>query len=256
MNRETKSIRPMSSNPLLASVERAENRVHRLKSDVRKFYYQVVLSQYRCPVCGADLHMHGPGRSICADGHVVDPTVAFQRSPCCEAPLSKKMCHYACSRCGRGAVSKFLFDERIFDNAYFSEMMRQSRVQKRRRIAELKELLMNTRSGPLSVDSLPELGDIPGLIEALDSLSRVFVPAEQFMEDDAFDMNTYRRVVLECLGGTSAMFSTLPAVSENLRKDRVRRFVTLVFMEHEREVALTQHGDDILVEKHEADVEG
>ncbi len=153
-------------------------------------------------------------------------------------------------------ASKFLFDERVFDNAYFSEMMRQSRERKRKRFAELKELLTDTRSCQLELDSLPDLDEVPGLNEALDSLLSVSVSVAEFGEDDLFDMNVYRRAVLGCLAGASFMFSDMPAITENMRKDRARRFVTLVFMEHEREVALTQYGNDIRVEKREADAEG
>ena len=52
------------------------------------------------------------------------------------------------------------------------------------------------------------------------------------------------------------MFSNFPALCEDVRVDRARRFVTLIYMEHEREVVLTQYGNDILVERHEADYEG
>ena len=115
---------------------------------------------------------------------------------------------------------------------------------------------MGARSGPLELDNLPDLDDVPGLNEALDSMLSVSVPVAEFVEDDLFDMNAYRCVVLGCLADVSVMFSDMPTITENVRKDRARRFVTLVFMEHEREVALTQYGNDILVEKREADVEG
>lgn len=152
--------------------------------------------------------------------------------------------------------SVFLFDERIFDSAYFSEMMRQSRERKEKRLAEIKRLLMDGRSEPFTASSLPEPGDIPGLSEALDSLSRMPISVQEFVAEDSFDMGAYRRCVLEYLDGAGVMFSTLPTIASNRRRDRARRFITLVFMEHEREVALTQYGNDILVEKHEADSEG
>jgi hypothetical protein len=42
--------------------------------------------------------------------------------------------------------------------------------------------------------------------------------------------------------------SAIPALSDNARVDRARRFLTLVYLWQEREVRLTQYGNDILVE--------
>ena len=50
------------------------------------------------------------------------------------------------------------------------------------------------------------------------------------------------------LENVSVLFSAIPSLCQDRRKDRAWRFVTLVFLEHEREVRLTQYGDDLLVE--------
>jgi hypothetical protein len=68
-------------------------------------------------------------------------------------------------------------------------------------------------------------------------------------------METYRKTILEYLDGLEVMFSALPALCDDARVERARRFVTLVYMEHEGEVVLTQYENDILVEKNEADLE-
>jgi hypothetical protein len=77
-----------------------------------------------------------------------------------------------------------------------------------------------------------------------------------FERDDPFRMQEYRRVILSCVEECNLLFSAVPRIAESLRLDRVRRFVTLVYMWQEREVELAQYGEDILVERYEAYDEG
>jgi len=44
------------------------------------------------------------------------------------------------------------------------------------------------------------------------------------------------------------MFSGINCIASDPREDRIWRFVTLVFMQHEQEVELTQHDNDLLIE--------
>ena len=258
MNSETILPESVLRSPLLASMNRVQGHVGVFKARASAFYFQVMLSQYRCPTCKRKLRMDGPSRSVCESGHVIDPTQAFQSSNCCGAGLIKRACHYACAKCGQVTPSKFLFDERIFNHEYFSEAMRRARENKQKRVAELKKLLANSRSDVMSLITLPELEEIPGLAQALD----VFVGApdalsiQEFQECDEFSMGTYREAILAIVRQASVMFTALPIVSRNARKDKAWRFLTLVYMEHEREVRLTQYGNDLLVEKNEADLEG
>jgi len=258
MNCETSSAYPASPNPLVRGMLRVEEYVYTLKSKVRMFYLRVMLSQYQCPACGSELRMDGVSRSVCVNGHVVDPTTTFQRSGCCGTHLIKRAYHYACSTCGKITPSRFLFDERVFDAEYFREMMRQSREKKKRRLAELRQSLAQSRSAPIALSELPEMRDIPGLSDALDAFagSTNLADRREFGTWDEFDMETYRQAILEILENASVRFSAVPRLADNMRRDRARRFITLVFMEHERQVDLTQYGNDLLVEKHEADVEG
>jgi len=248
-----------ASNPLVTSVERVFGRVLSFKERARRFFYQVVLSPYSCVSCGGRLDWAGAGRAKCSECNTgFDLTVAFQKSPCCNAALEQRRQHYACSRCGQTVVSRFLFDERAFDRAYFKEAMRRSRENKKRRLAKLKEILASSRSGVLVLDELPDLGEVPGLTDDLDRFvgSVPFVDAKDFRGNGEFVMEAYRDAILKCLGGLEVMFSAFPALCADARADRARRFITLVYMEHEREVVLTQYGNDILVEENEADVEG
>ncbi|MBM3335050.1 hypothetical protein FJY63_10360, partial [Candidatus Sumerlaeota bacterium] len=78
-----------------------------------------------------------------------------------------------------------------------------------------------------------------------------------FLDPDEFHMERYRQAILEDVPpGCLIRFSAIPAVDERERLDRVRRFITLIFMEQAHEVALTQENEDILVERYEIDGEG
>lgn len=105
---------------------------------------------------------------------------------------------------------------------------------------------------------LPDLGDVPGLTDALDQ----FVDMEgaclapEFCQADVFDMAFYRRAILESVGEFKIWFDAFPRLCDDPRKDRARRFTTLVYLEHEGLVDLTQEGERIAVTRHEADIEG
>jgi hypothetical protein len=66
--------------------------------------------------------------------------------------------------------------------------------------------------------------------------------------DTGFEMEDYRRHILSALDCGSRMFSNINCVSQDSREDRIWRFVTLVFMQHEQEVELTQYDNDLFIE--------
>jgi hypothetical protein len=246
-------------NPLVLDILGVLTRLQAFKEQAREFYFEVVLSCHACPECGSNaLRMIGDGRCECERGHIFDPTIAFQMSECCQSRLARRVLHYECSACRRVVPSRFLFDERMFDAEYFRDMMRESRGRARERREAVRLMLLNSRSGTLDLVDLPGLDEVPGLIEALDSFIQSGRTATlcEFVEDDAFDMDEYRRAILDHIDGVTVWFDALPALSTNVRKDRVRRFVTLIYLEHEGRVDLDQRGDRIVVSRHEADIEG
>ena len=247
------------NNALLDGLGLVVGRLEVLREWVRAFYYEVLLSGHACPDCGGRLVMTGPGRASCEACHSsLDPTVEFQQSPCCGASLVFRRAHYACRQCGAPVPSRFLFDERLFDAAYFSGRMRESRERRRLEIEELRRRVAESRSGELLASDVPELDSIPGLADTLDSLSRsAFSFGETgCWDDDPFVMDAYREVIWRGVCEDAVLFSQLPALNGDPRRDRARRFMTLVFMEQEREVDLAQYGNDVLVMRHEADAEG
>jgi hypothetical protein len=237
-------------NPLLEAIFQVQARVICLKDEVRDFYFRVLLSQYECPECGGELVMSDQSQCSCPCGNIFDPTLAFQRSSCCAATLIRKTFHYACSRCHQIVPSRFIFDERVFDKAYFREMMQESRERLRARREEIRRLLAVSRSDPLLLMESPSLDSIPGLAEALnDFIDTKAVGYIAFETRSDFRMDDYRNHILSILGMGCRQFSAISPLIEDCRTDKVWRFVTLVFMEQDREIQLTQYGADILVER-------
>jgi len=136
--------------------------------------------------------------------------------------------------------------------------MRESRERRHLEIEELRRRVAESRSGEWLVSDVPELDSIPGLADALDSLVETAVSLENggFWDDDPFVMDAYREVIWHGVCEDAVLFSQVPALNSDPRRDRARRFMTLVFMEQEREVDLAQYGNDLLVMRHEADAEG
>jgi DNA-directed RNA polymerase subunit RPC12/RpoP len=240
---------------------RRDYQVEAFKARAKNFYFEVLLSQYRCPKCDSGLEMTGNIESECrctSCGRRLDPTIEFQQSLCCGARLVKRTFHYACARCRRTVPSRFLFDERVFDRDYFREMMWESRERVKRKKEEVRRLLMESRSGALTLESEPDLETIPGLLGDLDAF---ICSAEAFTGNDdfdgfeakkGFDLDRYRDHIMSVLSWHPVLFSQLEPVegiSADTREDRVGRFVALIYMDHGREIDLSQHGTDIMIQK-------
>ena len=246
------------SFPLIQAIEHARDRVALYRDHARQFYFEVVLSIYRCPGCGAKMRMTQPSRSECDCGAILDPTVAFQRSPCCEAKLRLARNHYLCTHCGATVPSHFLFDEKLFAAQYMREKMSESRERKRRKREEIRLLLAASRSSDLCVTDFPTADAVDQLSAELDRfVDRKTAPdAEELIGDDDFRMEDYRQAILSRLGGCSTRFDAFPAVCSDRRLDQIRRFMALLFMEQDREVWLEQQGSTIMVMRYEAYIKG
>lgn len=122
----------LKCKPLAYEIKGVISRVSAFKDQVRQFYFEVILSVYACPVCGGHLQMIDTSKCACACGNIFDPTLAFQKSSCCAAKLVRKTFHYACASCHKTNPSRFVFDEKVFDKAYFCEMMQDHRNRKKK----------------------------------------------------------------------------------------------------------------------------
>jgi len=239
------------ANPLLKEIHSVHDRIAQLKQRTKRFYFQVLLSQYNCPKCGGALTMTGQSQCSCSCGNIFDPTLTFQKSSCCDAKLIRRTFHYACSRCKQTNPSRFIFDERIFDREYFSRMMKASRAKARKKKQEMIKLIAEARSGELPLLQDPCLESVPGLVEDLNHLvgaDELNANDSGFEIDSGFEMEDYRSHILSTLGYGSRLFSSINCISADHREDKIWRFVTLIFMQHEQEVELTQHDNDLLIE--------
>jgi len=235
-------------NPLIRGIMKVFGRVASFKECARLFYFEVILSSYQCPMCSGRLYMTGKSECSCSCGNIFDPTVTFQKSPCCDQKLVRKTYHYACYRCNKVIASRFLFDEKVFDASYFKKMMAESRKRAKRKKDEITRLFAESRSNSLQLMDNPDLSVIPGLVLDLDNFIGIDTPlAHDFCTDlnSEFSMQKYREHILSTLDGGSRVFSGIEALIKDSRLDRIWRFVTLIFMQHDGEVQLTQYGTEI-----------
>ena len=227
-------------------------RIAGFKERAREYYFEVMLSAHQCPACGGRLRMTGQSRCACSCGNILDPTLAFQKSSCCGARLIRKTFHYACSKCHKTVPSRFLFDERLFDRAYFREMMQESRSRAKEKREEVRRLLAESRSGVLPLMEEPCIDSVPGLIKDLnDFIQEGSIAMGEFTFDPerSFRMDHYREHIQSILGWDSMLFSTMTPLTEDSHLDKIWRFITLIYMENDREVELTQHGSDLRVQR-------
>jgi hypothetical protein len=241
-----------TQNSLLTAISGITTHIGDLKEKTKEYYFEVLLSLYPCPSCGGKLHMTGQSECSCLCGNIFDPTLAFQKSPCCGATLIRKTFHYACSRCHKMVPSKFLFDERLFDTTYFREMMQESRRRAKEKRDEVKRILAESRSDTLPLMEDPDLDSIPGLIQDLNAFIQdnpIELAQVAFDTQSQFNMDDYRQHILSTLGWSETLFSTIDPFTEDARLDRVWRFITLIFMENDGEIELTQYGNDIVIQR-------
>ncbi len=136
-------------------------------------------------------------------------------------------------------------------------MMQEARSRERRKREELKVILAGSRSDTLLLLEEPCLDSIPGLTEALNS----FIGAggsrfQDFLSKSGFSMEDYRNHLFSVIGNGSRLFSDIAPLIDDCRKDKIWRFVTLIFMQQDHEVTLTQYGSNILVERTENEAYG
>lgn len=240
------------NNPLIRAISGILDRVKDYKERAKAYYFEVVLSPYQCAECYCQLKMTGQSQCSCSNGHTFDPTLEFQKSSCCNTDLIKKTFHYGCSRCHKTVPSRFLFDERVFDADYFREMMRDSRNRKKRKREEIRRFLAESRSGALSLIDPPDLESIPGLVDDLNNFIQENMyeyPEISFDTKSDFHMNDYRTHILSNLTWDGILFSDIVPYVDDYRCDRAWRFITLIYMQNDREVELSQYGDDLMVQR-------
>ena len=226
--------------------------VAQYKARARRFYFEVVLLNLSCPLCGDKLSMAEAGKAVCGCGHRLDPTLSFQKSRCCGAKLVRRSLHYACGCCGRAVPSRFLFDERVFDKAYFRQRMAESRARAKERRELMRLARREERSRGLTLVEEPKVDVLPGFSEALNAFIGfdTGVWSHEFQENPDYPaLCAYREHILRMLARYhQVMFSKIDPLIQEQRKDRVLRFVAVIFLVHDGEVRVTQYSSDIGIE--------
>jgi hypothetical protein len=130
-------------------------------------------------------------------------------------------------------------------------MTTETRRRAKQKKEEVRLLVAESRSNTLPLDEL-RLELIPGLIRDLnDYVSKIIINTDDFSFhiNGSFSMERYREHILSALNENSRVLSDIEVLNEDPRLYKVWRSVTLVLMQHDREVERTQYGNDLLVEQ-------
>ena len=96
----------------------------------------------------------------------------------------------------------------------------------------------------------PDLESIPGLLEDLDGFIETETP-EIFQPDDGNILNIadYRDHILSLLGWNPVCFHQILPIDDDSRRDQVWRFITLIYMQNDREVEIDQLENDLQIQR-------
>jgi hypothetical protein len=221
------------------------------------FFYSVMLLAYRCPGCNGQLSMVTEGKCKCdACGEEFDPTVEFQRCSACGGVSTVKVRRYQCKSCGQDISSKFLFDGLVFDPEYFRAKMAECRERKKELKERVKQMLAECRSKTLPLHPA-DLNAVPGLLDALNSLTEDLAESFEIESRNEFNLKHYEEHIQAHIQEIPISLDEIPPLSkESARKDRIWRFITVIFLAHAGIIDVWQEGQEIIVMKHEANREG
>jgi hypothetical protein len=222
----------------------------------RQLYYAVVLMGHSCPACGGKLAMAAEGLCRCQScGQEFDPTIAFQHCSVCGGEPVLRVRRYECRQCGTDLASRFLFDSLVFDADYFRQKMAESRERKKQLREQVREMLAASRSGAVSLPEA-ELSSVPDLADALNSLVIGSPDALPWEPDKGFDLKCYESHIQAHIRDFPICLDDVPPLAGSARKDRVWRFIAIIFLAHFGLVDIWQEGQSIMVMKHETNREG
>jgi len=237
-----------SSSFFLVSMENVTDLLKKLRGKLKSLYYRAVLFAKPCPNCKApDLIMLKDSWCKCQScSHEFDPTVEFQVCSTCRTSLKRRIFHYWCEKCRKRVKSAYCFDAKVFDAVYFREMMNESRQRKKQKHEQIKQMLAESRSARLFSTQEPSLANLPGWEPELNKFVNTAIP-EEFLHNiptqPLFEMDIYRQHILELVPGCVVHFEGISNIIEDQKLDRVFRFITAVFMQHDGEIILEQNHD-------------
>lgn len=226
-----------------------------LAGRVRKLYYAVVLLGHCCPGCGAKLVMVSEGLCRCRScNSEFDPTVAFQRCSVCGGRPEVQLRRYRCRKCEADITSRFLFDGLAFNREYFRQRMAKSRRQRKQQRERVRRILAESRSGNLELP-VADLSVVPGLEQALNGLTVDLAKLIPWVPQEGFDLKRYQGHIQAHIQDFPITLEEIPPL-KNTRKDRIWRFIAVIFMAHAGIINIWQDGQNIMVIKCEANREG
>ena len=113
-------------------------------------------------------------------------------------------------------------------------------------------MLAESRSDTLPLGAI-DLATVPGLTEALNSLTAGLDAAFAVESSNEFDLEQYETHIKAHIQDFPMTLGEIPPLSkENTRKDLIWRFVAVIFLDHAGVVDVWQENLDIMVIKHEA----
>lgn len=225
--------------------------VKRFVTMAKQFYYHVMLFGHCCPKCEGPVTMTTEGRCTCGScNYEFDPTVLFQRCSTCGGIPILRVRRYQCRKCGREIISTFLFDRTVFDAGYFSKKMAESRQRKKQQRQRVREMLAECRSEPLTPEAI-DMSSVPGLVEALNSLTGDLEISVPLALKGQFDLNRYQMHIKSCLETGPRTLQQIPPLTENLRLDLIWRFIAMIFLDHAGSVTVRQQDQTIWVMKYD-----
>jgi len=130
---------------------------------------------------------------------------------------------------------------------------RQRNKDQRERV---KQILAERRSTALPLGEA-DLDAVPGLVEALNGLTRELVSDFVVESRDEFDLKRRETHIQAHIQDFPLTLDEIPPLSkESITKDLIWRFIAVIFLAHACVVDIWQDGQDIMVMKHEANREG
>jgi len=157
----------------------------------KKFFHSVMLLGHCCPKCNGRLTMVPEGKCRCSScGSQFDPTIEFQRCSACGGVPVLKVRRYECRKCHSDIRSKFLFDGTIFSAEYFRQKVAESRERTKEQSERVRQMLAESRSDDLPLGTI-DLAGVPGLVDALNSLTADMEAALAIELQEEFDLKRY-----------------------------------------------------------------
>ena len=140
----------------------------------------------------------------------------------------------------------------MFETEYFRQKVAESRQRKKEQRERVRQMLEESRSADLPLGAV-DLTAVPGLLDALNSLTSSSDTAFEVESCGEFDLNRYETHIEAHVQDFPISLCEIPPLSEDLRKDLIWRFIAVIFLAHAGIINVRQQQEEILVIKREAD---